>query len=887
MHTSPPPQASILALSPDALLEHSGWMRRLVHQLVRDASQVDDLVQDAWAAALQNPPPEGLPLRAWLSGIVKRTALARGRTTQRRRQREEDRTLDDARAGKGVAPSVAELSACADEQRFLLEAIGDLPEELKAVLLLRFYSDLPPRKIAAELGIPVNTVRTRQRTGVERLRERLERRHDGDSSAWAMALLPLAGGLPISKAAAKAGAAGSAGWTLAGTLRGAALAAAVTAVGVASWWYLTADHVPDLSQHTGGQGALATVAAVLERPDRSPEVDSIVPAPGESSRVAASAPLQFHAIAVDEQGSPVPDVGIDRGYRPQPNHSYGYGRADWMPSWLTTDSEGKASTRAKSPDAELYVRAHHPGYLQTAQVTQLRPGEVVPIEMVRTATTTLEVEVIDPESGLACATFHALAFQYQDQFAEGISLNSVLNEDMGTSDGRLSMNKRFAVDRPIHVHLMSVPGPWFGADKQSYRAEVVGVEGGITRVRFEVDLDRPETSGSYPVARGAVVDAETGAPIAGAVLRTKAELDTGDLDDSGEQLAQQRTVGSYGDGSFALAIQRGSISASVSVGHPEYVPIEAKVTTDPVSGGTTIRMQRRGVLHGRIVDKNDAPVSGAPLLIFAQESGQSMNDARRTRMLADEEGRFEVPRLLAGRVWVYVLKKPRDADENALRSESFRVKNGASRDVVIRMSRPERVHVTGEVQSTTRKKIAHVPVFLPYAEEQGWTIAKATRYGFDAGGVERGRYLVALVPEEDGDTSGPLALLPDVEVTGLGAQRFEFAFPAARLSGVVTIAPGLAANLADLRVLAVPADLRGVAHEFTSAAKAAKSFGVAVDAESGAFELEHLTNGDHRLEIWRTSATTGQLEKLATREVTVSGSTRLGPWEISAEARPL
>ncbi|MEM8711039.1 MAG: carboxypeptidase-like regulatory domain-containing protein, partial [Planctomycetota bacterium] len=302
-------------------------------------------------------------------------------------------------------------------------------------------------------------------------------------------------------------------------------------------------------------------------------------------------------------------------------------------------------------------------------------------------------------------------------------------------------------------------------------------------------------------------------------------------------------------------------------------------------GDTVIRMRRRGVLRGRIVDRNGAAVAGAPLLIFAQQSGDSLNDARRERMLADEDGRFEVPRLLAGRVWVYVLKKPSDADENALRSESFRVKNGESRDVEIRMSRPERVHVTGEVQNASGKRIAHVPVFLPNADEQGWTIAKGTRYGFDAGGLDRGRYLVALVPAEDASESAdgpaPVALLPDVVVSGLGAERFEFALPTSRLTGVITGIADHSSDSGPLKVLAVPTGLRGVAHEFTSAAKAAESFGVSVDEATGAFELAHLASGSHRVEVWCSSAETGEFQKLDSREVLISGSKHLGVWKLS------
>ena len=153
-------------------------------------------------------------------------------------------------------------------------------------------------------------------------------------------------------------------------------------------------------------------------------------------------------------------------------------------------------------------------------------------------------------------------------------------------------------------------------------------------------------------------------------------------------------------------------------------------------------------------------------------------------------------------------------------------------------------------------------------------MAKPSRFGFDAGGLERGRYLVALLPEDDGDTDAPIALLPDQEVSGLGAQRFLFTFPTASLEGSVSSsASGMSANL---RVLAVPEGLSGFAADFLGSPKAAESMGVPVDHATGSFRIEHLARGPHRLELWDTKqdATT----PLAVRNVDVSGSQRLALW---------
>ncbi len=163
------------ALDSATLHEHSDWMRRLARRLVFASDQVDDLVQDAWAAALNNPPREGVAVRAWLTGIMKRRAL------QGRRRAGNVAAREAASASTEATRSTEDLAACADEQRFLIERVLDLPEIYREVLLLRFYEGLAPKEIAVRLEQPVGTVKTRTQRGLEKLRTELDERHGGSS----------------------------------------------------------------------------------------------------------------------------------------------------------------------------------------------------------------------------------------------------------------------------------------------------------------------------------------------------------------------------------------------------------------------------------------------------------------------------------------------------------------------------------------------------------------------------------------------------------------------------------------------------------------------------------------------------------------------------------
>src|SRR5262245_37775346 len=73
----------------DELQRHARWIRRLAGALLRDEAAADDLVQEAYLAALTRPPAEGR-LRPWLREVARNFARMRQRGDARRAQRERD-----------------------------------------------------------------------------------------------------------------------------------------------------------------------------------------------------------------------------------------------------------------------------------------------------------------------------------------------------------------------------------------------------------------------------------------------------------------------------------------------------------------------------------------------------------------------------------------------------------------------------------------------------------------------------------------------------------------------------------------------------------------------------------------------------------------------------
>jgi RNA polymerase sigma factor (sigma-70 family) len=165
----------------ESLLVHRTWVRRMARALVDEAT-ADDLEQEAWLRSLGRPAPRHP--RAWLGTVLRRLAANLRRGDRRRTRRE-------AAPRPTPAPAdPADLVARAEASERVVRATLSLDEPYRSVVLLRYFEDLGPARIAERQGVPVETVRTRLRRARTILRERLDG-EAGGRATWMSAGLPL------------------------------------------------------------------------------------------------------------------------------------------------------------------------------------------------------------------------------------------------------------------------------------------------------------------------------------------------------------------------------------------------------------------------------------------------------------------------------------------------------------------------------------------------------------------------------------------------------------------------------------------------------------------------------------------------------------------------
>lgn len=147
--------------------EHYGSVYGYAFRLSGSAPEAEDLAQQTFLTAHQKLDQlrGDETARAWLFAIL-RNCFLKGR------QRWQPAPAVDVQLNLESIPSEPPGEAEIDRER-LQEAIGELPEAFRVVLVMYYFEDLAYREIAEKLDLPIGTVMSRLARAKAHLRSRL------------------------------------------------------------------------------------------------------------------------------------------------------------------------------------------------------------------------------------------------------------------------------------------------------------------------------------------------------------------------------------------------------------------------------------------------------------------------------------------------------------------------------------------------------------------------------------------------------------------------------------------------------------------------------------------------------------------------------------------
>ncbi len=152
----------------ELIRRHQDFVYGAALRVVRNPVIAQDLAQEAFVRAHRALPGfrGQAQVRSWLYRIATNLAL---NAVQRRKEYPAD-TLPEQPARYDPANDAVNQALRKDIEK----AVGELPEKLKAPLVLREFEGLSYQEIADALDLPLNTVRTRILRARRALREKLE-----------------------------------------------------------------------------------------------------------------------------------------------------------------------------------------------------------------------------------------------------------------------------------------------------------------------------------------------------------------------------------------------------------------------------------------------------------------------------------------------------------------------------------------------------------------------------------------------------------------------------------------------------------------------------------------------------------------------------------------
>jgi RNA polymerase sigma-70 factor, ECF subfamily len=145
----------------------------LVVRVVRDPAQAEEVAQEAfleiWRTSARFDPARGSAM-SWMMTIAHRKAVDRVRSAEAASRR--DQTYEATTQERAYDITAEEVERSLEGQR-VRNALESLTETQRGAVQLAYFGGYTHNEVAALLGIPLGTAKTRIRDGLIRLRDTL------------------------------------------------------------------------------------------------------------------------------------------------------------------------------------------------------------------------------------------------------------------------------------------------------------------------------------------------------------------------------------------------------------------------------------------------------------------------------------------------------------------------------------------------------------------------------------------------------------------------------------------------------------------------------------------------------------------------------------------
>jgi RNA polymerase sigma-70 factor (ECF subfamily) len=160
----------------DALAEayrrHAGSAFALARRLIRDREMAEEILQEVFLRLWNQPDrfdPERGSLRSYILAQTHGRSIDMLRSESSRRRREEREARETAEKGMDIEQEVMQM-AVADQVK---DVVAELPDDERRAIELAYFGGHTYRQVAVLLEEPEGTVKSRIRSGLQRMRKDL------------------------------------------------------------------------------------------------------------------------------------------------------------------------------------------------------------------------------------------------------------------------------------------------------------------------------------------------------------------------------------------------------------------------------------------------------------------------------------------------------------------------------------------------------------------------------------------------------------------------------------------------------------------------------------------------------------------------------------------